>query len=169
MVKRIDIVGLTQQLLDNIADEPMDVKRAFMRKAVDNLNESGSIELFNKGAIYFDEKLNRIMFTDGVYEIKDGKNLGDIFKIMLKDQDEKLVQKLSDVDKLTMGVSGKVTAQQITAYSKDYIGELQHAVFNQNELMKVRELKVGAGTAKELLKVIDTYVTLLEYLAATGV
>lgn len=88
MVKRKDIVGLTQQWLDNIADEPMDVKRAFMRKAVDNLNESGSIELFNKGAIYFDEKLNRIMFTDGVYEIKDGKNLGDIFRIMLKDQDE---------------------------------------------------------------------------------
>ena len=46
-----NIVGLTQQWLDNIADEPMDVKRAFMRKAVDNLNESGSIELFNKGAI----------------------------------------------------------------------------------------------------------------------
>lgn len=169
MVKRKDIVGLTQQWLDNIADEPMDVKRAFMRKAVDNLNESGSIELFNKGAIYFDEKLNRIMFTDGVYEIKDGKNLGDIFKIMLKDQDEKLVQKLSDVDKLTMGVSGKVTAQQVTAYSKDYIGELQHAVFNQNELMKVRELKVGAGTAKELLKVIDPTGTLQESLAATGV
>ena len=61
MVKRKDIAGLTQQWLDNIADEPMDVKRAFMRKAVDNLNESGSIELFNKGAIYFDEKLNRIM------------------------------------------------------------------------------------------------------------
>ena len=46
MVKRKDIVGLTQQWLDNIADEPMDVKRAFMRKAVDNLNESGCIDLF---------------------------------------------------------------------------------------------------------------------------
>ncbi len=35
--------------------------------------------------------------------------------------------------------------------------------------MKVRELKVGAGTAKELLKIIDPTGTIQESLAATGV
>lgn len=169
MAKRKDVVGLANRWLDNIADEPMDVKRAFMEKAVKNLNESGAIELFNQGAIYFDKDLNRIMFADGIHQIKDGQTLGDVFKIMLKDQDERLVKKLGDIDKATMGVSGKVTAQQVTAYSKDYIGAVQHAVFNQNELMKVKELKVGAETAKDLLKIIDPTGTLQESLAATGI
>lgn len=169
MAKRKDVAGLAQRWLDNIADEPMDVKRAFMEKAVKNLNESGAVELFNQGAIYFDKDLNRIMFTDGIHQIKDGQTLSDVFKIMLKDQDERLVKKLGDIDKATMGVSGKVTSQQVTAYSKDYIGQVQHAVFNQNELMKVRELKVGAGTAKDLLRIIDPTGTLQESLAATGI
>lgn len=169
MAKRKDVAGLAQRWLDNIADEPMDVKRAFMEKAVTNLNESGAVELFNQGAIYFDKDLNRIMFTEGIHQIKDGQTLKDVFKIMLKDQDERLVKKLGDIDKATMNVSGKVTAQQVTAYSKDYIGQVQHAVFNQNELMKVKELAVGAETAKDLLRIIDPTGTLQESLAATGV
>ncbi len=80
------------------------------------------------------------MFTDGVYEIKTVQNLGDIFKIMLKRSvDEKLVQKPSTL--ITIMVLRRVTAQQVGIFKRLYRWIHKYAVFNQNELMKVRELK----------------------------